>query len=93
MKNFVFAMIAFLPLSSCGTSYKNERTNEDYTYSYSLNGCSTGQQSFTSKRDLCSGLLDEGRNKECAQASRYEQYQAQCEEFGSLDELLKKKLN
>lgn len=55
-----------------------EATNSEdsitLTYNYTENGCSTGDQTFLSKAELCSGLEDNARNKNCAISLRKENF-------------------
>jgi hypothetical protein len=63
-------------LSSCGhlgvdskaDSKKTENNvkQENYKYDIDDNGCKTGEQKFTSKKELCEGLRDHARNNYCA---------------------------
>lgn len=87
MKLKLLLALALIPaVTSCHK--KDSKSSESIGYNYSFNGCETGDQKFSSKQDLCNGLLDEQRNKGCAQEMRYEQYKSNCAEFGPLDERL-----
>ena len=50
----------------------------DYSYNLTQNGCSTGDQKFSSKDDLCAGLKNDELNKNCAYSLRQEKYQTDC---------------
>ncbi len=56
--------IAFI--SGCDSTSKSE----DLNYSYSYNGCQTGEQHFSSMNDMCEGLKSENLNHRCARELR-----------------------
>ncbi len=62
------------------SSSQTESKVENYSYEMSedLNGvaCSTGKQIFSSRRELCEGLVSEERNQNCALSSRQKLFQA-----------------
>lgn len=60
--------------------------NTDLSYRYNYNECDTGKQSFDSKKNLCTALLDEDVNGNCAQQLRHAAYKRDCEQFGTLEE-------
>lgn len=49
-----------------------------YTYSYKVNGCKTGKQTFHSIKELCIGLQNEALNNYCAQSRREVEYRKMC---------------
>lgn len=49
-----------------------------HSYEYSVNGCSTGNQSFDSKEELCQGLRSTSRNKGCALSERQDRFNNEC---------------
>ena len=51
--------------------------SESMSYTYTLNGCSTGEQEFDSKRALCYGLQDSKLNKGCAESMRAQAFKDQ----------------
>ncbi len=53
-------------------------TAQTYTYEYSVNSCSTGEHSFNSLQDYCTGLLEEERNNGCALSMRKMAYLNSC---------------
>jgi len=48
------------------------------SYSFSFNGCETGEHQFKSLEQYCTGLQDEQLNKGCAVQSRKETYSEKC---------------
>lgn len=59
-------------------SDKNPEAVTTFSYSFDENGCKTGQQTFTSREDMCRGLLDDERNQNCARGLREERYKSAC---------------
>jgi len=57
--------------------------NDSFGYNLDVNGCSTGDQQFSSKSAYCSGLADENRNHGCAQDARREMYTKDCGQWPS----------
>lgn len=47
-------------------------------YEFKRNGCSTGVQQFSNKKEYCDGLLDDARNRNCAREMRLENYNRNC---------------
>ncbi len=54
---------------------------ETYSYSYSYNGCKTGEHSFSSLADYCRGLADNGKNNFCAEELRCGAFRERCREL------------
>lgn len=50
----------------------------EFTYEFSVTGCSTGRQKFNSKQAYCDGLLNDPINKSCARDLRVEAYNRLC---------------
>lgn len=76
--NILLIVVSFL-LVSCNVDVKEESKSAKYTYNLELNGCSTGEQNFSSFDSYCSGLKSDSLNKGCARSMRREQYiQASC---------------
>lgn len=48
------------------------------SYTYNVNGCSTGEQVFCSLRAYCDGLQSESLNKSCAREQRMQAYAQSC---------------
>ena len=75
MSKSIRVLFFVLLLAGCG-----DNKSEDFSYNYTVNGCSTGEQSFGSKEALCNGLADDERNNGCAGARRCEEFNNQgCE--------------
>ena len=53
-----------------GCEVKQEVNEETQSYSFELNGCATGEHSFSSLTDICAALKDEAVNKGCARSMR-----------------------
>lgn len=51
-------------------------TNSSLSYNLTENGCSTGQQQFSSEAALCEGLQSESRNHGCAESLRRSTFQS-----------------
>lgn len=81
---FSFLMVALI--AACGSvkfgkdgaSAESEHSEESYQYSYNINGCDTGVRTFSSKADLCAGLLNDQLNNHCAKSARTKQYETEC---------------
>jgi hypothetical protein len=67
---------------------KKEDKSESYSYSYNYNGCETKKQTFSSKKALCNGLLNDSKNHYCAETTRHRHYKNSCEEYGTLEKRL-----
>lgn len=59
--------------------FDNETKNEEYTYKYSINGCSTGRHTFDSKKKYCKALLNHKKNNFCAAETRRRTYERRCD--------------
>jgi hypothetical protein len=57
-------------MSGCGSS--------DLSYNLTENGCSTGEQSFSSREDYCKGLQNKELNHDCAYTLRRNNFKANC---------------
>lgn len=69
-------------LVSCGGSSNSYKDSYDFT----VNGCSTGKQSFSASSQealldkVCEALVDEELNNGCAASLRAQKFNAQCSE-------------
>lgn len=54
------------------------QVDKKFKYEFSVNGCSTGKQAFTSTDRLCLGLQDTALNNNCAQTLRESHFKANC---------------
>lgn len=72
----VLALAALVALVGCSAESKDEA--KSYTYSYTFNGCATGEHTFSSLSDMCAALQNETLNKNCAQGMRQDRFQADC---------------
>lgn len=50
----------------------------DFSYNFNFNGCTTGEQKFSSKKAYCDGLLNDALNANCAREMRAEMYNRMC---------------
>ena len=67
-------------VTACGgESSSVENKSESFAYSYSVNGCETGKQSFNSLNDYCKGLADDALNNFCASNLRCQTFTNRCE--------------
>lgn len=75
---FFFSLIS----TACYLSNKNNSSvnseSQSIKYNLSYNGCSTGNQEFSSIEDMCNGLKNDSRNNYCAQKLRYEKFKSEC---------------
>lgn len=55
------------------------REENNFAYSFTVNGCETSQQNFSTEAALCLALLDEELNKGCAKEIREAYFRDQCE--------------
>lgn len=77
--NILLVTTSTLFLFACNVDVKEESKSAKYTYNLELNGCSTGEQNFSSFDSYCSGLKNDSLNKGCARTMRREQFiQASC---------------
>lgn len=83
MNKLVILTFIFLA-ASCSketlTKLTNGNNNSAQTLSYTLteNGCSTGEQKFSSQEQMCEGLKNDSLNNYCAQNLRYQKFQNDC---------------
>lgn len=47
-----------------------QQNGNKYSYNLTVNGCSTGQQVYYSKAELCEGLQNDYQNNDCAHTER-----------------------
>ena len=52
---------------------------QNLKYSYSVNGCETGEKSFSSLTDLCYGLANDEMNNFCAGDLRCDRFKRDCQ--------------
>jgi hypothetical protein len=69
---------ALLILVSAASFSACEDKKEDGSYSYEINGCKTGAQSYSSKDELCSKLKNDSLNNGCARSARRERFNQEC---------------
>ncbi len=82
-KIFRVLSVTMLGLTSCGPApFKPAKSltihPSSYSYEFNDQGCKTGKQSFATKDEYCSGLLDDERNNNCARSDREITYNDQC---------------
>ena len=83
MRKLVILTLMFLA-SSCSketlSKLTNGNNNNAQTLSYTLteNGCSTGEQYFSTQDDMCDGLKNDSLNNYCARNLRYQKFQNDC---------------
>jgi hypothetical protein len=66
---------SLLFLAACGSDNDIHAGSESLSYSFDLNGCKTGQQTFDSKDAMCAGLKDDARNNGCAYSMRKDEFE------------------
>lgn len=78
-KYFAALLLLTITVTACSDKKKNkspavsiEYSDENGVITYTMTqfGCSTGQQVFSSQIEMCNGLLDDTRNKNCARDLR-----------------------
>jgi hypothetical protein len=72
MKRFYLLALSTLALSSCG---KEESKVEQFKYNLTENGCSTGDQSASSKEEMCNLLKSRSANNGCAFSLRKQKFE------------------
>lgn len=82
MKKLIVLTCLFL-VTSCSKDTLSKITNannnaQSYSYNLSENGCSTGEQVFSSQSAMCDGLRNDALNNFCAQGLRYQKFQNDC---------------
>lgn len=81
-RSLVFGL-ALISLVGCGGSFKNESSQTELNYSYSVNGCKTGSRSAASSKGYCENLANNKLNNYCAQAIREDAFKrANCASLG-----------
>lgn len=73
--SFVALLLTTFSLSACGK-------HEDLKYSFSENGCETGEQTADSTEEYCQKLADHDLNHGCATYMRKNQFTQSCGETG-----------
>lgn len=82
MKNILTILCVFV-LSACDVDVNEggvdaKDNNQTLTYSYTVNGCATGQHSFSSLTAMCRALADDALNNNCAGGVRCERFKQDC---------------
>jgi hypothetical protein len=77
-----FISICFL-ITACSVDVTknlpgNGANSQSLSYNLTENGCSTGNQSFSTQDALCNGLRDDALNNYCAQSLRFQKFQNDC---------------
>jgi len=72
----LLSLLVLLSLTACQVDVKEE--NDDRKYSFSENGCETGEVKYGSDQEYCDALKDDARNKFCARSIRYERFKQDC---------------
>lgn len=67
----------FFVIGGCFGACESSTTTQDLSYSFTFNGCETGEHSFSSLQELCEGLQDEDLNNSCARSLREEYFESQ----------------
>lgn len=79
---FIALLLSAALLQSCsvdlGNTLRVNAESNNYSYSLSENGCSTGEHSFSSQDAMCDGLKNETLNNNCATNLRYLKFQNSC---------------
>ena len=76
----LFTLALAFALAGCGSEQNTTESNrsESFSYELTLNGCSTGRQTFSSREAMCSALRDDGRNRDCARSLREDHFKKNC---------------
>lgn len=85
MKSRLMLMISSVVVFGL-TACDVKKEEKSYSYDYTLNGCNTGKQEFSSQEDMCRGLRDDARNNYCASSIRADAYQQSCAGMGIVSE-------
>lgn len=67
---FLFFTVAMSMLVNCSIKRQAKREELSYSYSFTVNQCSTGDHRFEQKADYCSALANEETNDGCARTER-----------------------
>lgn len=51
---------------------------QDYSYNFTVNGCTTGDQAFSSLDSMCEGLKNDSLNNYCAYDLRRSKFDTDC---------------
>ena len=78
--NALVLSIAACALMACSVEDKSSSLK----YSFSENGCETGEKSFSNLETLCVTIQDDSANNYCAGSLRYQYYKEKCESKAAL---------
>ena len=77
MKKLLILSLATIAFAGCGKK-------EDFKYTLSENGCSTGEQQADSKDQMCAKLKNDSVNNNCAYSLRKQKFESDgCGTWGS----------
>lgn len=84
-KYLIISVLTILTAVACNLSLKGpgvdtstNNKNESFKYNLSYNGCSTGEQSFNSRSEMCTGLQNNKLNNYCALDLRRIHFENEC---------------
>ena len=79
--------VGSLMLQSCGVNLKDalivKKGGSEYLYNLTDNGCSTGDQSFSSLTAMCENLKNDSANNFCAYELRRSKFETDCFSTGT----------
>lgn len=81
LKSMCFLTASLIATSCISAKKSNKDTAETWNYELTDNNCSTGKQSFNSKKTYCEGLLNDRLNNNCAGRMRALKVEKECQEF------------
>lgn len=74
-----FALL-FILFVTAACNQVMDYANEDsaYSYDFNVNGCATGEKSFSSREAMCDALTNDSLNNNCAENERYTKFLSDC---------------
>lgn len=74
-----FILLVFLfAATACNQLMDYADEDSAYSYSFNVNGCNTGEKSFSSRAEMCSALTNDSLNNNCAENERYTKFLSDC---------------
>ena len=84
---FLMLITGSLMLQSCSVNLNDalivKKGGSEYSYTLKDNGCSTGDQSFSSLTAMCENLKNESANNFCAYELRRSKFETDCFSTGT----------
>ena len=76
---FIFTLLSLVLMTvSCNQLMNYAEEKSAYSYDFNVNGCATGEKSFSTREAMCDALTNDLANNNCAENERYTKFLSDC---------------